>query len=238
MSNLPDSVHADLMDRTYRLQRHIYDASRRFFLLGRDELLERAVASSPRTILEIGVGTGRNLIKLARACPHTQLFGFDVSNEMLKTARERIDDNGLSGRIQVKQGLAEQFDAGMFLPAGERFDVVFFSYSLSMMQNKKLALWNAFNAIDWGGRLLAVDFGDQRSFPAFFRKSFQKFLIVNHVFCNQEHVDFLAELDWRGLGGLTVVDRMGGFCRMVQFDRSRPEEALRIENVESSSFFV
>ncbi len=30
------------MDRIYRLQRHIYDASRKFYLLGRDDMLEGA----------------------------------------------------------------------------------------------------------------------------------------------------------------------------------------------------
>lgn len=30
----------DLMDRIYATQRHIYDATRKFYLLGRDELIE------------------------------------------------------------------------------------------------------------------------------------------------------------------------------------------------------
>ena len=40
-----DSQHsAALMDRIYRRQRHIYDASRKFYLLGRDELIAELAA--------------------------------------------------------------------------------------------------------------------------------------------------------------------------------------------------
>jgi len=50
------------MDRMYRHQRHIYDASRKFYLLGRDALITGLAPPKGGTILEIGCGTGRNLI--------------------------------------------------------------------------------------------------------------------------------------------------------------------------------
>ncbi|MDH4412604.1 MAG: SAM-dependent methyltransferase, partial [Rhizobium sp.] len=31
--------HADRMDRMYRYQRHIYDLSRKYYLLGRDHMI-------------------------------------------------------------------------------------------------------------------------------------------------------------------------------------------------------
>ena len=34
------SDHSVLMDDVYRYQRHIYDASRKFYLLGRDRLID------------------------------------------------------------------------------------------------------------------------------------------------------------------------------------------------------
>ena len=58
---------AGLMDRMYRFQRHIYDATRKFYLLGRDGLVDRLQPPMDGSVLEIGCGTGRNLIRIARA---------------------------------------------------------------------------------------------------------------------------------------------------------------------------
>ena len=55
--------HAAAMDRMYRLTRHIYDITRRYYLLGRDRLLERVVTASDSATLEVGCGTARNLIQ-------------------------------------------------------------------------------------------------------------------------------------------------------------------------------
>src|SRR6202167_4978187 len=79
---------AALMDRMYRRQRHIYDLSRKFFLLGRDEGIARLRPASGDKMLEIGCGTGRNLVKLAQAYPEARLFGVDVSREMFTPAAE------------------------------------------------------------------------------------------------------------------------------------------------------
>ena len=60
---------AALMDHMYRRQRHIYDASRKFYLLGRDEAINRLRPARGGKALEIGCGTGRNLVKLAQSLP-------------------------------------------------------------------------------------------------------------------------------------------------------------------------
>ena len=52
------------MDRMYRHQRHIYDLSRKFYLLGRDEALSRLRPAPSDGVLEIACGTGRNLVRL------------------------------------------------------------------------------------------------------------------------------------------------------------------------------
>ena len=81
---------AALMDRMYRRQRHIYDLSRKFYLLGRDEAIAGLDAGPGDRVLEIGCGTGRNLVKLARAYPEARLFGLDVSREMLASASAAV----------------------------------------------------------------------------------------------------------------------------------------------------
>ena len=95
---------AALMDRMYRRQRHIYDLSRKFYLLGRDEAIARLRPARGDKVLEIGCGTGRNLIKLARAYPEARLFGLDVSREMLATAAASTARAGLASRIALGPG--------------------------------------------------------------------------------------------------------------------------------------
>ena len=62
-----------LMDRMYRHQRHIYDLTRKFYLLGRDRLIA-ALDPAAGDVLEIGCGTGRNLILAARRYPNARFI--------------------------------------------------------------------------------------------------------------------------------------------------------------------
>src|SRR5260370_35654674 len=74
------------MNRMYRRQRHIYDGTRRYYLLGRDQLISGLRPEAGANVLEIGCGTGRNLVHAARRYPHARFFGIDVSTEMLTSA--------------------------------------------------------------------------------------------------------------------------------------------------------
>ena len=51
----------DRMNRMYRRQRHIYDGTRRYYLLGRDPLIAKLKPEAGANVLEVGCGTGRNL---------------------------------------------------------------------------------------------------------------------------------------------------------------------------------
>ena len=57
------------MDAIYARQRHIYDATRKYFLFGRDRLIAALDVPVNGTVLEVGCGTGRNLIQVARRYP-------------------------------------------------------------------------------------------------------------------------------------------------------------------------
>jgi S-adenosylmethionine-diacylgycerolhomoserine-N-methlytransferase len=130
--DLPRGEAAGLMDAMYRHQRHIYDASRKFYLLGRDELIAGLAPPAGGSILEVGCGTGRNLIKIAQAYPGRPCYGLDVSSEMLATARQAVMRAGLSEHIHLAQADATAFDAqALFGQAG--FERIVISYALSMI---------------------------------------------------------------------------------------------------------
>ncbi len=88
--------------------------------------------------MEVGCGTGRNLIAIARIYPHTRLYGLDASDVMLQTARQRVRNAGLKHRMVLRQGLAEELSARTF--GLETFDHVLFSYCLSMVPDWRAGL--------------------------------------------------------------------------------------------------
>lgn len=167
--------HAGLMDDVYRYQRRFYDATRKYYLLGRDHLISQINPAENAHILEIACGTGRNLDKIDRRYPGRNLYGLDISEQMLETARQK-----LGKRAKLQQGDACNFDAQtLFGRSG--FDHVIMSYSLSMIPDWQAALREALQHLSPGGTLHLVDFGDQKALPSAFKSLLQKWLIQFHV---------------------------------------------------------
>jgi len=192
-----DFAVAGLMDRIYRRQRHVYDVTRKFYLLGRDQLIAALDPSAGGAVLEVGCGTGRNLILAARRYPEARFFGLDVSGEMLATAGVNIMRAGLEKRIALGLGVAARFDPEALF--GRRdFARIFFSYSLSMIPEWRLALARVSACLDRDGRLLVVDFGQQEGLPPLFRKLLLEWLGRFHVSPRRDLGDVLTLLASEG----------------------------------------
>ena len=174
----PDD-HAELMDSVYRYQRYVYDFTRKYYLFGRDRLIDEMAPKPGSRIVEIGCGTARNLIRLARRYKDAQLFGLDASEAMLETAAGAIAKAGLGARIRLAHGYAEALAPQMFGLA-EPFDEAVFSYSLSMIPDWKQAL-GAAGTLAPGGRIHIVDFGDLAGLPGPARKMLLGWLGLFHV---------------------------------------------------------
>lgn len=181
------------MDAIYRVQRHIYDASRKYYLLGRDGLLDGLDPPAGGAVLEVGCGTGRNLILAAQRYPSARFFGFDVSNAMLETARASVARWGLDHCISLAQADAARFDAKAVF-GREGFDRVFVSYALSMIPPWREAVDCAFRAVRPGGSLHVVDFGEQSQLPSVFRTSLRAWLRKFSVYPRAELEDALRQL--------------------------------------------
>jgi S-adenosylmethionine-diacylgycerolhomoserine-N-methlytransferase len=171
---------ADLMDRTYRRQRHIYDFTRKYYLLGRDRLIAQLLPKDGERVLEIGCGTGRNLIAAARRYPRALFFGVDISTEMLASANRAIARAGQALRIKVAQGDATRLDPAAWFGTGQ-FERIFISYSLSMIPDWRTVLDATISCLAPNGELHIVDFGGQEGLPASFRRSLRRWLALFHV---------------------------------------------------------
>ena len=166
-------AHRDFLNRYYRLTRHVYDATRKFYLLGRDAALRTILERPWARLVEIGPGTGRNLRRLREARPQAHFGGVDASDAMLDHARARLP------WATLVQGFAEDTDYTTLL--GGTPDVVLFSYCLSMVQDPRRALDNARRSLAPGGRVVVVDFGDLRGLHPLPRAILRRWLALFHV---------------------------------------------------------
>lgn len=183
-------THAAHMDGIYRTQRYFYDATRKYYLLGRDRMIEGLQPPTGARVLEVGCGTGRNLILAARRYPLVRFYGFDISKMMLETAAANIEKAGLKSRIKLAQGDASIFDTdAMFgIPTFER---VYISYAVSMIPPWREALAQALKAAGPGGSLHIVDFGQQAGLPSWFKGGLHAWLAKFSV---EPRADLEAEL--------------------------------------------
>jgi S-adenosylmethionine-diacylgycerolhomoserine-N-methlytransferase len=168
------------MNRMYRRQRHIYDGTRRYYLLGRDKMISGLRLDAGANVLEIGCGTGRNLVLAARLYPTARLFGIDVSTEMLTTAIAAISRAGLTRQVRVAHGDATAFDPKRLFGIPQ-FDHVMISYSLSMIPDWRGVLRAAAAHLKPGGHLHVVDFGGQERLPGLARLLLRRWLAMFDV---------------------------------------------------------
>ncbi len=166
---------ASAMDGMYRHQRYIYDLTRRYYLIGRDQMIADLDPPAGGTVLEIGCGTARNLLLAANRYPRANFYGLDVSEEMLKTARVAINRSGYQKTISLAQA-----DATTFSPADlfglATIDRIFISYALSMIPPWQAVVDRAVSQLSAAGELHIVDFGTMASMPALGRRGMRAWL--------------------------------------------------------------
>ena len=167
----------------YRFHSLIYDATRWSFLFGRGRILRElpACCPSPNRILEVGCGTGRNLKTLCELYPRATITGLDLSEDMLRIARKKLAPFG--DRVQWRQQIYDQP-----ISTGKPFDLILFSYALSMFNpGWDGAIRAALADLSGSGCLGVVDF---ESSPLGW---FRRWMGVNHVRMESHLLPFLRE---------------------------------------------
>ena len=112
-------------------------------------MLELGLQSSPRSMLDLGTGTGRILQLFA---PHLERgLGIDTSHDMLAVARSTLARDAVQ-HMQVRYGDVYR------LGDGERYDLIVLHQVVHFLEDPALALRHAKRRLARNGRVLIVDF--------------------------------------------------------------------------------
>jgi phosphatidylethanolamine/phosphatidyl-N-methylethanolamine N-methyltransferase len=112
---------------------------------------QAAIAAAERVggrVLEVGVGTGISLPDYART---TRLFGVDISEPMLRKARERVAELGLSN----VEGLEVMDAANLSFPDAS-FDVIVAQYVITTVPDPEAALDEFARVLKPGGEIVLM----------------------------------------------------------------------------------
>ncbi len=200
--NVSESEQRERMNRMYQAVLPIYDITRRYWLLGREEVLEQLEREEWDSLVEIGCGTGRNLDKLHDARPEAAYGGSDISDAMLGAARQKCPWG------TFVQGAAESVDIAGIL--GKKPDRILLSYCMSMFHEPLAALENARRAIAPSGKVMIADFGRMDRWNRLAFKGMRKFLDHYHVFeLDHSELEKQASECRTGLGGFWTVMSFG-----------------------------
>ena len=158
------------LESYYKIHAAIYDLTRWSFLYGRKKAINelKYFDMNPTEILEIGCGTGVNLIELTKKFPQSQFTGIDLSAEML----DKADGKSTIQKFEVELILEDYLN----FDSAKKYDIILFSYALTMMGKYKSAiLEKAVYDRNTGGMITIVDFHSTQS------NWFKKWMEFNHV---------------------------------------------------------
>jgi phosphatidylethanolamine/phosphatidyl-N-methylethanolamine N-methyltransferase len=115
---------------------------------GRNKLLQQVAKLQPKSILEIGVGTG---LLLPHYPPKAKVVGVDVSEDMLTIARDRIAKHNLSNtRVELSDGGRLPFADG-------EFECVVLPYVISVTPDPNAMINEAIRLCSASGHIIVVN---------------------------------------------------------------------------------
>ncbi|HXA32308.1 MAG TPA: class I SAM-dependent methyltransferase [Acidimicrobiales bacterium] len=118
----------------------------------RRAMVDRIVAASPGTVLDVASGTAGVALQLATRTS-ADIVGLDLTEEMLARGRSNIAEAGLNGRIQLVAGRGEQLP----FPDGA-FDSLTFTYLLRYVDDPQATLEELARVVKPGGTIASLEF--------------------------------------------------------------------------------
>ncbi len=159
MQDNHSTVQNEKMRKYYEWQSKIYDSTRWTFLFGRHKIIQLlpTLLKKEVRILEIGCGTGYNMVKLAKKYKTAKITGLDVSADMIRIAGKNTEK--YRNRVELIEAPYTFGDTKW----NDSMDIILFSYALTMINPQwKELVAQAKTDLKEGGTIGVVDFYDSR----------------------------------------------------------------------------
>lgn len=143
---------------------HRYDFLNHFLSMGIDRLWRKKAIKllrphAPAQLLDVATGTADFAIQAMELNPE-KIIGVDISEGMLEKGRVKINQRGLSERIELITGDSEN------LPFSDNnFDAVTVAFGVRNFENLTRGLSEIFRVLKPGGRIVVLEFSRPRKFP-------------------------------------------------------------------------
>ena len=122
-------------------------------------LIRKLTEHKAERVLDVATGTA-DLAILAARSGIPQIVGLDIAEEMLAVGQEKIEKQGLTERISLRQGRAEK------LPFSDRsFDAVMVAFGVRNFEDLGQGLKEMCRVTRPGGLAAVLEFSTPRGFP-------------------------------------------------------------------------
>ena len=138
-----------------------YDLLNRIISLGIDQRWRRKTVRSlgePKRILDVATGTADLAILAANIFPKANIVGTDPSVKMLEVGERKVEKAGLSSRITLAQGSAEQIDEET-----DSFDGATIAFGIRNVPDRQAGLREMARVVRPGGRIAILELGEPRT---------------------------------------------------------------------------
>jgi demethylmenaquinone methyltransferase/2-methoxy-6-polyprenyl-1,4-benzoquinol methylase len=112
---------------------------------------------NPKQILDIATGTADMAIMAWKMLKPENIIGIDISDQMLKIGRKKIEKERLVGKIQLQRGDSETINF-----EENTFDAVMAAFGVRNFENLDKGLAEMLRVLKPGGRVLILEFSKPR----------------------------------------------------------------------------
>ncbi|MBI5065159.1 class I SAM-dependent methyltransferase [Candidatus Woesearchaeota archaeon] len=178
------------VEQMYALHSKFYDITRWLFVWNRNKAINKLELNEGNTVLVVGCGTGYGFDKILEQIGRNgKIIGIDYSKHMLGKARQKVQKNKWNN-VELIQADAAYYKT-------KNVDAVLYSYSITMIPEWQKSLRNSYDALNKGGKLVIVDFGEIKTplLKQLLNWNFRKHNVDNHLNLRKELVNYFDEVD-------------------------------------------